>query len=420
MVKELRAFLESSTSAYLSALSVERYLKEEGFRSLLWDDDWHLQNGDKFFINMGNGCLLAFKVGAYFNENSKIIMAGCHTDFPCLRLKYNPQYGQEGYQLLNTEGYGGGIWNSFLNRPLSLSGKVMVSRDGIVEEEYVDLMEPILIIPALAIHFNREVNEKNPLHLQSDMQPIFSLDEDISFIQVLSEKLQVDEEAILAYDLYVYNAEESRLVGAHREMILSPRIDNQASVFGIMKAMTLTDNENTLSVGAFFNHEEVGSSTASGAASHFLKVALERIYDTLGYEANLILKQLPLGRFLSVDGAHAKHPAYPAKSDPYQYAMMNKGVAIKETGKQTYLSDIQGIGEMVDILKKACIPYQRLANQSDLRGGSTLGNIIAPILMCPGLDMGIAMLSMHSAGELAGVKDIEYLVKAIEGFYNYY
>ena len=420
ILKEFMSFLEMSTSPYLSTIGIEQYLEEGGFVKKNWGQPWVLERGDKFFVNMGNGTLLAFTIGKYFQQDSSIIMSGCHTDFPCLRLKYQPQYSQGQYELLNVEGYGGGIWHSYLDRPLSVSGKVVLRRGESLEEEYIDIMEPILVIPSLAIHFNREVNEKNPLTLQKDMQPILTLDGSLSFEELLAEKCGVTKEDICAYDLYVYYTEGSVLVGAKEELLLAPRLDNQAGVYSVMQGICQHKNEEILGVAAFFNHEEIGSQSAAGAASHILKESITRILLGLGFEVEDVIRLLPEGRFLSVDGAHGRHPAHADKGDPYHYALLNQGIVIKETGKQTYLTDVKAIGEMVDLLEKEEIPYQRLANHSDIRGGSTLGNIVAPSLMCPGLDMGISLLGMHAARELAGKEDIIYLVKGLCAYYNYY
>ena len=416
--------LNVSTSAMHCVEEGKRQLREGGFVELHLSDEWKLECGQGYFIDCYDSSLIAFRVNKEFQIGEGFRFVHSHTDFCGFHIKGNPEIKEGSYKKLNVEVYGGPILNTWLDRPLSVSGKVALRSDDVFAPKVVlvDFKRPILTIPNLAIHLNREVNKGVELNNQVDMLPLLSVEgEEIgydSFMDALAAELGVEKEEILDYELGVYCFEQGCEVGLNNEFISSPRIDNVSSVQASITALLNGTRTQGIDVIGCFDHEEVGSRTKKGADSLLLPMVLEKIYRTLGgtkmqYE-NALLKS----NCLSVDGGHAVHPNKKEKSDITNPVYLNKGLIIKIACSQSYATDPHMVGMVMQICEKAGVPYQKFYNRSDVRGGSTLGAIVSAFLPIPTQDIGIPVLAMHSARETMGAKDQEYLEKMLTAYFS--
>lgn len=421
--KQLFDFLQKGVSPNHVVQLAEEFLRDKGFMRLHMKESWELIPGGKYYINHHDTTMVAFTIGEEYAEADGIRLAAAHTDFPCLKIKPNPEVYTSGYGKVNVECYGGGIWNTWLDRPLSIAGRVALKSKDIFAPDIrkIDIQRPILTIPNLAIHMNREVNKGIELNKQTDMLPIISCipkeqKEAKFFLELLAEELQVKKEDILDYELTVYVAEKPFLTGAKEEFISSPRLDNITSVYAILQGIACENRKNGINVAALFDHEEIGSRTKQGAASLLLRDILMRIVKGCGVmdaEAAIYRSML-----LSVDVAHALHPNQPGKMDITNQPVMNGGFCIKEASSQSYATDCEAVAILQQICEAKGIAYQKFVNRSDILGGSTLGAIASSILPIPTVDMGVPILAMHSARELMGSKDIEALVECLQKWYT--
>lgn len=402
--------------AGVSPLHTIRYsmdlLKSRGFSELKLDEAWDLKAGEGYFVNAFDTTLIGFTVGADADRRPKFRIASSHTDWPCLMVKPSPEIASEGYAKLNVAVYGGPILSTWMDRPLSLAGKVCTASDDPFKPDVhlVDFKRPLLTVPNLAIHFNREVNNGVALNPQIDMQPILAmldetLNKDEFFLDLVAEELQVKKEDILDYQFYIYNCDEPQLLGIHNEFLSSPRLDNLTSVHACLSGLLASGRENGISVAALYDNEESGSSTKQGAASPLTDRILEKIYLSLGYSRSDFLDALFGGFLLSLDVAHAYHPNKGEKYDPKDRVPLNGGVGLKLAVNQAYATDASYVSVIEGILKKNQIPYRKFSNRSDIKGGSTLGSISSCLMTMPAVDAGVAILAMHSAREMMGVKD---------------
>lgn len=402
--------------AGVSPLHTIRYsmalLKSRGFSELKLDEAWDLKAGEGYFVNAFDTTLIGFTVGADADRRPKFRIASSHTDWPCLMVKPSPEIASEGYAKLNVAVYGGPILSTWMDRPLSLAGKVCTATDDPFKPDVhlVDFKRPLLTVPNLAIHFNREVNNGVALNPQIDMQPILAmldetLNKDEFFLDLVAEELQVKKEDILDYQFYIYNCDEPQLLGIHNEFLSSPRLDNLTSVHACLSGLLASGRKNGISVAALYDNEEIGSSTKQGAASPLTDRILEKIYLSLGYSRSDFLDALFGGFLLSLDVAHAYHPNKGEKYDPKDRVPLNGGVGLKLAVNQAYATDASYVSVIEGILKKNQIPYRKFSNRSDIKGGSTLGSISSCLMTMPAVDAGVAILAMHSAREMMGVKD---------------
>lgn len=402
--------------AGVSPLHTIRYsmdlLKSRGFSELKLDEAWDLKAGEGYFVNAFDTTLIGFTVGADADRRPKFRIASSHTDWPCLMVKPSPEIASEGYAKLNVAVYGGPILSTWMDRPLSLAGKVCTASDDPFKPDVhlVDFKRPLLTVPNLAIHFNREVNNGVALNPQIDMQPILAmldetLNKDEFFLDLVAEELQVKKEDILDYQFYIYNCDEPQLLGIHNEFLSSPRLDNLTSVHACLSGLLASGRKNGISVAALYDNEEIGSSTKQGAASPLTDRILEKIYLSLGYSRSDFLDALFGGFLLSLDVAHAYHPNKGEKYDPKDRVPLNGGVGLKLAVNQAYATDASYVSVIEGILKKNQIPYRKFSNRSDIKGGSTLGSISSCLMTMPAVDAGVAILAMHSAREMMGVKD---------------
>ena len=423
-VDRLFGFLEAATSQFHTIKAVKEQLSGQGFEPLQLKEDWNLKKGGKYLFNHHGSTLFAFTVGEDFQAEDGFRIAAAHGDFPGFRLKPNAEMEVGGYLQLNTEAYGGAILSSWLDRPLSVAGRIVLKSDDVFKPEMrlVDLKKPVLIIPNLAIHFNRDVNKGVELRKQVEMLPIYgAASEELTksaFLNCIAETLNVKKEDILDYELNIYNTDKGGLLGLKEEFISAPRLDNLTSVQALVEGITEGKRKKGLNMMIVFDHEEVGSRSKQGAASTLLTTILEKIYLSLGMTGMDFINAMEESLLMSVDVSHAFHPNYGAKYDPTNKPILNKGFAIKEACSQSYATDSEAIAIVQQICEKEGIAYQKYVNHSDSPGGGTIGAISSTMLPVRTVDMGIPILAMHSSRETMGVKDYENLICFLVAYYR--
>lgn len=411
-LNELMELLKASVSPLHTIRYSMELLKSHGFTELKLNEAWNLESGKGYYVNAFDTTLVGFTVGEDAKEHPNFRIASSHTDWPCLMVKPSPEIAAEGYAKLNVAVYGGPILSTWLDRPLSLAGKVCTASEDPFQPKVhlVDFKRPLLTVPNLAIHFNREVNNGVALNPQIDMQPIIAmldetLNKDEFFLELVADELQVKKEDILDYEFYIYNCDEPQILGIHNEFLSSPRLDNLTSVHACLSGLMGSSKKKGICVAALYDNEEIGSSTKQGAASPLTDRILEKIYLSLGYTRSEFLDALFSGFLLSLDVAHAYHPNKGEKYDPKDHVPLNGGVGLKLAVNQAYATDASHVSVIEGICRKHHIPYRKFSNRSDIKGGSTLGSISSCLLTMPAVDAGVAILAMHSAREMMGVKD---------------
>lgn len=420
LTKEMLAFIEESPTAFHAAANVEKILKAEGFEKLDCLTGHTCKPGGCYYAVQNGSALIAVRIPENGARGVRIVAS--HSDSPCFKIKENAEMKLEGqYVKLNTEKYGGSILSTWLDRPLSAAGRVFVkdSGTGAIEQKLVNIQKDILIIPNVAIHFNREVNDGYKLNPQVDMLPLFSQDQEVTLAEMCAQQLGIAKEQILGSDLYVYNRDKGRIMGADDAFIGSPRLDDLQCAYASLKGFLAADPQSYISVYALFDNEEVGSGTRQGADSTFLSEILDVIFDGLSLHTGPLQKrQLLQGSFLlSADNGHAVHPNHPEKSDPTNRPYINGGVVLKFHGGQRYTTDGFSAAVVRDICREHDIPLQTFVNRADMAGGSTLGNISTAHVSIPSADIGLAQLAMHSAFETAGVKDTAAMAELVKWFF---
>ena len=413
--EKLLTFIKESPTAFQAVEMMKTRFTENGFTELKEDEHWEIKNGGKYFVIRNHSAIIAFTVPEVSSDVFHIIAS--HSDSPSLKIKENPEMVENGYVKLNVEKYGGMILSPWLDRPLSVAGRVFVAgKDGKPEAKLVNLKKDLLIIPNVAIHFNREINNGFAYNPQTDMAPLMGLDQELSIKKLCAEAAGVAEEEILGSDLYVYNRDKGRIMGADDSLIGSPRLDDLQCAYATLHGFLASKPEEFISVYALFDNEEVGSGTKQGADSTFLEEFLEIVLENVYPDKNRLWKRsfYQNSFLLSADNGHAVHPNHPEKTDPTNRPYLNGGVVLKYNGSQKYTTD----GYSAAIVRQICntweIPLQTFANRSDIAGGSTLGNISTAHVSIPSADVGLAQLAMHSAFETAGVKDTEALAQLAE------
>lgn len=423
---ELLDFLNNSPTAFHAVERVKEILMKDGFEELKEENKWHLKNGGKYYITKNSSAIMAFIMGKEKASESGFRLIGAHTDSPTFRIKPNPQIKAEGsYIKLNTEVYGGPILSTWYDRPLSLAGRVILKGDNPLKpvEKLINIDKPLLIIPNLAIHMNRDVNEGYKINKQKDTLPLLSLvndkmEQEDYLINLLERELNVSRNDILDFDLFLYEYEKGCLIGLNEEFISASRLDDLSMVHASIKAILNSKESNTTKVAICFDNEEVGSMTKQGANSPLLSNLLERIVVSQGGDREDFFRAASKSFMISADLAHAVHPNLGEKHDPVNRPVINKGPVIKYAASQSYTTDAQSAAVYMNICDKASVPYQKFVNRSDLRGGSTIGPLSASQINIASVDMGSPILAMHSIRELGGVKDHYYTTKSFEEFYS--
>lgn len=418
--KDVLAFIKNSPSCFHAVHEMKKILLDEGYEELRECETWSLKKGGKYFTTRNGSSIVAFHIGNTL-EDYHFQITSSHSDSPTFKVKEVAELqGKGGYIQLNTEGYGGMLCSTWLDRPLSLAGRVLVKERNTIQSKLVSFDKDLVLIPNVAIHMNRDVNNGMKYNNQVDMLPLFSAGECVKddYYQLIADELHTEKENILGSDLYLYNRMEPTIWGAKEEFISSPKLDDLQCAYTSLKAMINSKNDKAVNVFVCFDNEEVGSGTKQGACSTFLYDTLQRINDNLSFVKEDYYRAVAKSFMVSCDNAHAVHPNHPEKTDAENCTFMNKGIVIKYSANQKYTTDAISSAVFTDICNKAEVPVQHFANRSDAAGGSTLGNLSSQKVSMHTVDVGLAQLAMHSSYETGGIKDSYYMVKALETFYN--
>ena len=409
--KECLAFIDKAVSCYHVVKNIETMLKEQGFSELKETEEYVVLKGGKYYIKRNDSSVIAFCVPE--GEIKGFHVIATHSDSPTFKVKAEAeQKVEDAYVKLNVEPYGGAIYATWLDRALSVAGRIVCREKDALVSKMVDVDEDLLVIPNLAIHMNREMNKQLSYNPQVDLQPLmYAGSGENILMKKVAEYAEVKEEDILGKDLFLYVREKGKLAGAEKEMMISPRLDDQECVYASVKGLLAGAPKKYISICAVFDNEEVGSLTRQGASSTFLKDTLERVREALGISRTDYLRMLANSFMISADNAHGLHPNHPEKADPTNRPCLNKGIVIKYHGGQKYTTDAYTEAVMKKLCEEADVPYQTYCNRSDVPGGSTLGNISEAQVSVPCVDIGLPQLAMHSAVECAGSKDLEDLIK---------
>ncbi len=416
--KELIAFIEKSPTSFHGVKNMEEILDREGYIKLEEKDRWELSPGGRYYTDRNGSSLIAFSLPKGELEGFRILAS--HSDSPSFQIKENPEIlVEDQYVKLNTEGYGGMLCAPWMDRPLSVAGRIAVKEKGRIVTRLVDIDRDLLMIPSLAIHMNREANNGYKYNLQKDLLPLFGeAAAKGKFRKLLAEAGGVKEEEILGHDLFLYNRQKGTIWGAEEEFVSIGRLDDLQCAFASLKGFLAGAKEKYGAVHCVMDNEEVGSGTKQGAASTFLHDVLLRIQKGLGGDYEDHLRCVAGSFMISADNAHGVHPNHTEKADPVNRPYLNKGIVIKYSANQKYCTDGFSAALFKDICRQAGVPFQTFTNRSDMPGGSTLGNISMAQVSVNAVDIGLPQLAMHSPYETAGVKDTDYFIRAASVFFE--
>ena len=431
MIKRLLSFLDASPVNFLAVKNLTEELQQHGYRRIDTTEALGtVKAGDKFFVTKNDSSIYAFQIGRNPLAETGFHMICAHCDSPTFRIKPHAEIDCEGGIVkLNTEVYGGPIMSTGFDRPLTLAGRVIVKSKDVMTPTtlLLHVKRPLLQISNLAIHFNRQVNDGVKLSRQKDVLPILGIINDELekgnllmniILEELNKQQTVAREDILDFDLYLADATPACTFGAHNELISSGRLDDLSMCFAGLEALLASQPTDTTQVLAIFDNEETGSQTKQGAGSPFLSYMLKRIALAQGGTEEAYYQAVERAFMISADNAHAWHPNYSEKYDPTNHPMLGGGPVIKFNAAQKYASDAYSASVFAGLCKKAGVPCQRFVNHSDVAGGSTLGNILASSIPLRGVDMGNAILAMHSCRETGSTADHEFCVKVFTQFYQ--
>ncbi|SFB87684.1 M18 family aminopeptidase [Butyrivibrio sp. YAB3001] len=411
-------FIDESPTCFHVIDNLKKRLVKEGFVELKESEKWNLSEG-RYFVTRNDSSIISFKIPK--KDFKGFYMIASHSDSPSFKIKENPEMETAGaYVKLNVEKYGGMLCAEWFDRPLSVAGRLIVKgKNSSIKTKLVNVDRDLLMLPALAIHMNREANDGYKYNAQNDMLPIFG-DETSKdkFFEVVADAADVKKEDILGHDLFLYNRVKPTVWGSEGEFIASSRLDDQECVYTTFEGFLNSKDSDNAAVHCVFDNEEVGSGTKQGAASTFLKDTLTRINDSLGRTSEEFYTAVANSFMISADNAHAIHPNHLDKADPVNRPVMNKGIVIKYNANQKYTTDAVSAAMFKLVCEKAGVPYQSFTNRSDMAGGSTLGNISTSQVAVNTVDIGLAQLAMHSPYESAGSRDPEYLALASKVFYE--
>ncbi|HEX4868272.1 MAG TPA: M18 family aminopeptidase [Acidimicrobiales bacterium] len=418
--RRLMAFIDAAPSPFHACAEAAGRLEAAGFRRLEEVDAWPDSPG-ACFMQRG-GSLVAWATGPHHGPTAGFRIVGAHTDSPNLRVKPNADAGAAGFRQVAVEVYGGALLNSWLDRDLGISGRVVVRGPAGPEERLLRIDEPLLRVPQLAIHLDREISTKGLLlNPQQHLSPIWGVGDRQpgAFSAMVGEHLGVAPDAVLAWDLMTHDLTPSTLAGADQALLSAPRLDNLCSSWAGVEAIAhvaATGQTPQIPVLVLFDHEEVGSSSDRGADSTLLPAVVERLVLGLGGGREEVLRALAASVCCSADNAHATHPNYPDRHEPGHQIAVNGGPVLKVNSSMRYATDAASAAAFVEACEQASVPYQRYAHRSDLPCGSTIGPITATRLGIPTFDVGVAQLAMHSARELCGSADPAHYTAAMAAF----
>ena len=410
--KELIQFIEKSPTCCQAVETMKEILEQEGYSELKERDKWNLEKGGHYFVTRNDSALIAFAIPQEGLKGFRIMAS--HSDSPSFKIKDNPEMAVENkYVKLNVERYGGMLCAPWFDRPLSVAGRVVVKENDTFVTKLVDVDRDLLMIPNLAIHMSRQANEGYQYSAQKDMLPLYGeIAAKDTFMETIAQAAGVKAEDILGHDLFLYNRQKGCIWGAQEEFLSIGRLDDLQCAFASLKGFLGGEKKEYAAVHCVLDNEEVGSSTKQGAASTFLYDVLVRMVRGLGMDYEDYLRALADSFMISADNGHALHPNYTEKADPVNRPVLNQGIVIKYSGNQKYCTDAVSAAMFKDLCSQAEVPYQTFTNNSDIPGGSTLGNISNTKVALNSVDIGLPQLAMHSPYETVGVKDTYYLVEA--------
>lgn len=415
--RDLIHFIAKSPSTFHAVRGIKAALLYAGFTEIREEDTWQIEKGGKYVVTRNGSALMAFTVPQEGAEAFHITASHC--DSPTFKIKENPEIADGPYVQLNVEGYGGMIMSTWLDRPLSVAGRLLVTENDHLAEKLVAIDGTMLVIPSVAIHMDRSVNQHKEWKVQKDMLPLYGMTgAKTLFMDVIAAAAKVKAADILAHDLILYSRVPGTIWGEEREFISSPKLDDLQCAFACFRGFTQGQKEKYISVYALFDNEEVGSATSQGAGSTFLANTLERLARSLGYSYDETMAMIARSFMISADNAHSVHPNHPEYADPVNRPVINGGIVIKYSAAQKYATNAFSAAYFKKLCKDHDIPTQTFTNHSDNPGGSTLGNISNTVIAMPTVDIGLPQLAMHSSYETAGVKDTAYLVDAMTKFYE--
>lgn len=424
-IQQLIDYLTNGTSAFHVVEHSKKVLRDAGFQELSLKEDWNLKRGGQYFCTPFGTTLYAFTIGSECQLSNGIHIGGAHTDFPAIKIKPHPEIINHNYFQLNTEVYGGPILHTFFDRPLSLAGKVVVRGERYDKPvcHFIDFKRPVLYLPSLAIHMNREINEKGaPIDNQKHLLPILGtigeqLHNETTLAELLANELGLSSKDILDYDLCIYCLEQPELVGISQEFISSPRLDDITSVCALIHGLTETTNHDRVNLVCLFDNEEVGSLSKQGADSALPSVILGKIWQSFGKNSVECMADISDGLMLSLDVAHAYHPNHAGTQDITNYPIANSGIILKSASNQSYSWDCEIMGSLIALCEQEDIPFQRFAKHSNSKGGGTIASVISSHLPMKTADVGVGLLAMHSSREFMGVQDQISLSRFVKAFF---
>lgn len=421
--QDLLAFIDESPSPWHAVATCVARLEASGFEALEEAAAWQLATGGRYFVAR-QGSIVAFTIGKKNLTETGFNMVGAHTDSPGLRLKPNAAFSSDGLIRIGLEVYGGPILASFADRDLSLAGYVNVKTPQGFETQYIQFEHPVVRLPNLAIHMNREVNDKGlKFNKQTELPLLFGesaegMEADAQFLKVIANKLNIKSDAIINFELNVFDTQQGVLWGAHQEFIANSQLDNLASCHAAITALLAAENSQNTNICALFDHEEVGSESASGANGSFLSNVIDRICLSLKLKQEEKLRALAKSFFISADMAHAFHPNHAGSYEPCHHVHINQGPVIKTNANQRYATDAKTAARFIQLCEQAGVPYQQYSHRTDLGCGSTIGPIVAANLGVASVDVGSPMWAMHSIRESAGVLDHHFMIRVLSNFFK--
>lgn len=422
LVEGLKNYIKESTCCYYAVANLTKRLEEAGYKRLQEHESWELKPGNKCFVVRNGSSCIAFRIPEADFAGFHIVAS--HSDSPCFKIKNHPQQEVAGkYLQLNVEPYGGMIIPSWLDRPLSFSGRVLLKSATGIEKRLIRMEQDLLLIPNQAIHMNKDANSGYTYQKNVDVLPLFGMKEtEQDFIEFLAQELKIAKEQILDYDLFLHATTDCFIWGREQEFLSGPRLDDLENAYlsfaAFMETEKMHADTSFLPVYCLYDNEEVGSATRQGAGSTFLKDVLKRIVYALGGKEATYMEKIAASFCISADNAHALHPNHPEKSDKNNACYLNAGVVIKFQAAQRYATDAYGAAMIRSLAQDAKVSVQNYANRSDLPGGSTLGNILTTQVPVRTVDIGLPQLAMHSCCETVGVKDIQAMYDLLVEFYK--
>ena len=412
-------FLNGCHSVFHATALMEKELQEEGFTELSENENWDLANNGSYYVKRNNSSIIAFRI-PNMREVKSINITASHTDSPTFKIKPVADLNDGKYNRLNVEPYGGGILATWLDRPLSIAGRVIVKENGVLTSRLLDFDENMAIIPNVAIHQNRELNNGYKWNPQTDLIPMVGLEKGPDFLnEKIARKLEVSKEDVISYDLFLYNRVEGYIWGQDREFISCHRMDDLACAYTSLQGFKKACSAHAVNIFAVFDNEEVGSRTRQGMGSTFLQDVIFRVFAAFSCSESETRAVLANSFMVSGDNAHAVHPNHPEFYDQTNRAYMNKGIVIKRHAAQSYVTDAVSEAVMKEMCNRADVPYQFFTNRSDVRGGGTQASIASFNIPSMAVDIGLPQLAMHSSFETAGSKDVDYMIEALKEFYSH-